>query len=196
MTPLIGAAMAVIAGQAPAAVSSPSGASKLDLFKRMEWLNEPASASQHDGGLPGHNRPGPDFWQNNFYGYVTDNRHSYLFPAGGEVIFQAHVNGTYDAQYDQTDLAIRLEERQGMQYGSELASGKRQAGVALAPDCSERSSDDVSQSDNARWRALPRKDSTEVQCSKDGVAYTIARENYFAPDVAVTISVMCAAPED
>lgn len=192
----IGVAMAAAAGQALAASPAASDESGPGLIKRMQWLNEPASTSQQDGRLIVRSRPRTDFWRKTFYGYITDNGHFCHFPVRGDFLFQARVNGKYAAQYDQAGLMLRLDEQQWMKCGSELVDGKRQASVVFTRDFSDWSTmEDLSATGPVWWRAVRRKDSVEVQCSRDGVSYMSVRQGYFTPDVAVNVGVMCAAPE-
>jgi regulation of enolase protein 1 (concanavalin A-like superfamily) len=166
------------------------------LFKQMRWLNEPTSSTLQGAHLIVKSKPKTDFWRKTFYGYITDNGHFYHLPVRGDFVFQARVNGKYAAQYDQAGLMVRLDEQHWMKCGSELVDGKRQASVVFTHDFSDWSTlDDLSQTDAVWWRAVRRKDSIETQCSKDGSKYLTVRQGYFAPEVEVSVGVMCAAPE-
>jgi uncharacterized protein len=55
--------------------------------------------------------------------------------------------------------------------------------------------EDLSQTSAIWWRVMRKKDSLEVQCSKDGAQFMTIRQGYFPAASVVQVGVMCAAPE-
>jgi hypothetical protein len=45
-----------------------------ELFTRMKWLNEPASATISGSSITVRARPQTDFWRKTLYGHITDKR--------------------------------------------------------------------------------------------------------------------------
>jgi regulation of enolase protein 1 (concanavalin A-like superfamily) len=167
-----------------------------DLVSRMSWLNPPADVSYGGGTVTARSKPRTDFWRKTYYGYVTDNGHFYNIPLFGEFIFQARVNGAYEALYDQAGLMVRLDEKRWMKCGTELVDRKRWASVVFTHDYSDWSTmEDLSQTDPVWWRVARKKDSIEVQCSRDGASFLTIRQGYFPPYVEAKVGLMCASPE-
>jgi regulation of enolase protein 1 (concanavalin A-like superfamily) len=187
-----------------AAVALPSfagvpGASQVkagDLFSQMQWLNEPASATQSNGKLVVRSKSKTDFWRKTLYGYVTDNGHFFHLPVMGEFTFVARVNGAYAALYDQAGLMVRLDAQNWMKCGTELFDGQRHASVVFTREFSDWSTmPDLSSTAPVWWRTVRKKDSLEAHCSLDGKVFTTVRQGYFPSKVRVDVGVMCAAPE-
>ena len=189
-----GAAALAIGGQpgAPPGKLAEAG----DLIARMTWLNEPASHARSDGKLVVRSRGKTDFWRKTFYGYVTDNGHFLHLSAPAEFTFQARVGGRYAAQYDQAGLMVRLDPENWMKCGTELVDGRRQASVVFTRGFSDWSTmPDLSATEPIWWRAVRKKDSIEVLCSLDGLAFAAVRQGYFPPRALAYVGIMCAAPE-
>ena len=191
----LGAGAAV--AETPAAVPTVSPPRRDgDLLTRMSWLNPPETASYADGTLKVRSKGRTDFWRKTFYGYITDNGHFMHLPVKGEFTFQARVNGNYAALYDQAGLMVRLDDKRWMKCGSEVFENRRWASVVFTHDFSDWSTmDDLSQVGPVYWRVARKKDSLEVQCSKDGEKFLTIRQGYFPAAVPVDVGVMTAAPE-
>jgi len=184
------------ASAALAAAANPIQRAVADLLIRMTWFNPPASEHYDDGTLTARSKGKTDFWRKTFYGYVTDNGHFMHLPMMGEFTLQARVNGNYSALYDQAGLMVRLDEKHWMKCGSEFVEGKRWASVVFTHDYSDWSTmEDLLQNGPIYWRVVRKRDSLEVQCSKDGDKFLSIRQGYFPAGVEVQVGVMCAAPE-
>jgi len=167
-----------------------------DLLSRMTWLNPPAGEFYDTGTVTVRCKGKTDFWRKTFYGYINDNGHFLHLPVSGEFQFQARVNGNYSQLYDQAGIMVRLDERHWMKCGSEFFDNKRWASVVFTHDFSDWSTmEDLFQNGAVYWRVLRKKDSLEVQLSKDGEVFTTIRQGYFPATVQVDVGVMCAAPE-
>ena len=191
----MGIALAAAGTQAWAAASTRQSEGG-DLLSRMTWLNPPASEFYDTGSVTVRCKGKTDFWRKTFYGYINDNGHFLHLPVSGEFQFQARVNGNYSQLYDQAGIMVRLDERHWMKCGSEFFDNKRWASVVFTHDFSDWSTmEDLSQNGAVYWRVLRKKDSLEVQLSKDGEVFTTIRQGYFPATVQVDVGVMCAAPE-
>ena len=166
-----------------------------ELWNRMSWLNEPASAKIAGGELLVHSRAKTDFWQKTFDGYVADNGHFYHLSAKGDFSFTASANGKYATQYDQAGLMVRIDGENWMRCGTEFIDGKRFASVVFTRTFSDGSTlPDLSETEPIWWRIVRKKDSIETLCSLDGVKFTSVRMGYFPPEQTVEVGIMCAAP--
>ena len=75
----------------------PQQASGRNLFDRMKWLNDPASAKVEGEQLIVVTRAKTDYWRKTYYGYITNNGHFYQMPFDGDFTLQARVSGDYKA---------------------------------------------------------------------------------------------------
>lgn len=179
-----------------ASAGGPQAGEGPDLISRMQWMNEPASATRSGNRLIVKSRPKTDFWRKTFYGYITDNGHFFHLSAEGDFTLQARISGKYAAIYDQAGLMVRLDEQNWMKCGTEFFDGKRHASTVFTRHFSDWSTmPDLSDSAPVWWRAVRKKDSIETSCSLDGKQFTMARQGYFPPQVKVEVGIMCAAPE-
>jgi hypothetical protein len=174
---------------------SPASTAKDELWNRMSWLNEPASAKISGSELLVHSRAKTDFWQKTFDGYVADNGHFFHLTASGDFTFTASTNGKYAAQYDQAGLMVRIDAENWMRCGTEFIDGRRFASVVFTRTFSDGSTlPDLSETEPIWWRIVRKKDSIETLCSLDGAKFTSVRMGYFPPDRPVEAGLMCAAP--
>lgn len=172
-----------------------SAAGPEELWNRMSWLNEPASAKIAGSELLVRSRAKTDFWQKTFDGYVADNGHFYHLSAKGDFSFTASTNGKYSTQYDQAGLMVRIDSENWMRCGTEFIDGKRFASVVFTRTFSDGSTlPDLSETEPVWWRVVRKKDSIETLCSLDGVKFTSVRLGYFPPEPTVEVGIMCAAP--
>ena len=166
-----------------------------DLFSRMSWMNEPASAKITGNAITVRSRAKTDFWQKTFDGYMADNGHFFHLPASGDFTFTALINGQYATQYDQTGLMVRIDAENWMRCGTELIDGKRYASVVFTRTYSDGSTlPDLSETEPIWWRVVRKNDSIEAFCSLDGAKFMSVRMGYFPTQRTVEVGLMCAAP--
>jgi uncharacterized protein len=178
------------------AVRQQPNAKAAELFRRMTWMNQPASHKVEGEQLLVRSSAKTDFWRKTFYGYITDNGHFFHLGVSGDFVFEARVNGHYAALYDQAGLMVRKDAENWMKCGTEFFDGRRHASVVFTRDFSDWSTMiDLSETAPAWWRAIRKKDSIETLCSLDGKNFTSVRQGYFPPEEKVEVGVMCAAPE-
>jgi hypothetical protein len=167
-----------------------------ELFSRMKWLNEPASAVVSGSKLTVRAHAKTDFWRKTFFGYVTDNGHFFYLRVTGDFVFEGRVNGEYEALYDQAGLMVRIDPQNWMKCGTEYSENSRHASVVFTREFSDGSTmNDLATSGPTWWRVVRKRDSLETLCSADGKNFTSVRLGYFVPSTAVNVGVMCAAPE-
>jgi uncharacterized protein len=169
---------------------------KIDLVRRMKWMNDPASWKVNGDQITVRTRRKTDFWRKTFYGYVTDNGHFFHFPVNGDFTFEARIMGNYHDLYDQAGLMVRLDAENWMKCGTELVDGLRHASVVFTREFSDWSTmNDLSSNGPVWWRAIRTKDSLETLCSVDGEKYMSVRQGYLAPGRPAEVGIMCASPE-
>lgn len=191
---LVSSALLTSSVRAAAAISSASPSND-DLFSRMSWMNEPASAKISGNEIVVRSKAKTDFWQKTFDGYVADNGHFFHLPASGDFTFTASINGNYATQYDQAGLMVRIDAENWMRCGTEFIDGKRFASVVFTRTYSDGSTlPDLSETAPIWWRLVRKKDSIETFCSLDGEKYMSVRMGYFPPQRSVEVGLMCAAP--
>lgn len=166
-----------------------------DLFDRMKWLNEPASAKQSGNRIDVLTRAKTDFWRKTFYGYITDNGHYRYASMTGDFNLQSRVTGEYADLYDQAGLMVRVDSQNWMKCGIELVDGVEHASVVVTRDFSDWSTVGGISSKTTWWRVVRKGDSLESLYSLDGKAYTSIRLGYLQLPKTVSAGIMCASPE-
>ena len=90
-----------------------------NLFDRMKWFNDPASAKVDGEQLIVVTRAKTDYWRKTYYGYITNNGHFYHMPFDGDFILQARRHwtrerGCHTRLFGLVDRARRLHERSSL----------------------------------------------------------------------------------
>jgi uncharacterized protein len=166
-----------------------------DLFSRMSWMNEPASAKISGNAITVRSRAKTDFWQKTFDGYAADSGHFFHMPASRDFSFTAQINGQYATQFDQAGLMVRIDAENWMRCGTEFIDGKRYASVVFTRTYSDGSTlPDLSETEPIWWRVVRKNNSIEAFCSLDGAKFMSVRMGYFPTQPAVEVGLMCAAP--
>jgi uncharacterized protein len=173
--------------------ATPSGG---DLFSRMKWLNQPASATIAADRLVVRARPKTDFWRKTLTGNVVDSGHFFHLQVAGDFILEGRIDGKYEALYDQAGLMVRVDAENWVKCGTELDDGGRHAGVVFTREFSDGSTmNDLAASGPVWWRAVRKRDSLETFGSLDGKNFTSVRLGYLVPSPTAEAGIMCAAPE-
>ena len=166
-----------------------------DLFSRMNWMNEPASAKIAGNAITVRSRGKTDFWQKTFDGHAADSGHFFHLSASGDFTFTAVINGQYATQYDQAGLMVRIDAENWMRCGTEFIDGKRYASVVFTRTYSDGSTlPDLSETEPIWWRVVRKNNSIEAFCSLDGAKFMSVRMGYFPTQRTVEVGLMCAAP--
>jgi len=167
-----------------------------NLFDRMKWFNDPASAKVDGEQLIVVTRAKTDYWRKTYYGYITNNGHFYHMPFDGDFILQARVSGDYKALYDQAGLMVRVDDINWMKCGLELVDGIGHASVVVTRDFSDWSTvRGVSTKDPVWWKVVRKSDALEMFYSIDGKNYISIRQGYLPMPASVQVGLMCASPE-
>jgi regulation of enolase protein 1 (concanavalin A-like superfamily) len=167
-----------------------------ELFGRMKWLNEPASATVAAGKLVVRSKPKTDFWRKTLTGNVVDSGHFFHMQVAGDFILEGRIDGKYEAASDQAGLMLRVDAENWVKCGTEFDDGARHAAVVFTRDFSDGSTmNDLAASGPVWWRAVRKHDSLETLCSLDGKNFTSVRLGYLVPSATADAGIMCAAPE-
>jgi regulation of enolase protein 1 (concanavalin A-like superfamily) len=183
----------MLESSAPAEAATPSGG---ELFRRMKWFNEPASATIAADKLVVRARPKTDFWRETLSGTVIDNGHFFHLQVTGDFILEGRIDGKYEAVADQAGLMVRVNAENWVKCGTEFDDGARHAAVVFTREFSDGSTmNDLAASGPVWWRAVRRHDSLETLCSLNGKDFTSVRLGYLVPSATADAGIMCAAPE-
>lgn len=167
-----------------------------ELFAKMKWFNEPASAKQSGDELVVTTKPKTDFWRKTFYEYVTDNGHLFFLSVTGDFSLESRVAGKYTALYDQAGLMVRIDASNWLKCGLELVDGIGHASVVVTREFSDWSTvRGISAKDPVWWRIVRKGVSLEVLYSLDGKSFVSTRLGYLPLQVAVEAGIMCCSPE-
>ena len=183
----------ILESSAVAQAAAPSGG---ELFSRMKWLNEPASATIAADKLVVRAKPKTDFWRKTLTGNVVDSGHFFHMQVAGDFILEGRIDGKYEAVADQAGLMVRVDAENWVKCGTEFDDGARHAAVVFTREFSDGSTmNDLASSGPVWWRVVRKRDSLETLCSLDGKNFTSVRLGYLVPSATVHAGIMCAAPE-
>jgi regulation of enolase protein 1 (concanavalin A-like superfamily) len=162
----------------------------------VQWLNEPAQWSAHDGELAVTADAATDFWRVTGYGYVRDSGHLYGELLSGDFDLSMLVRGAYADQYDQAGAMVRVDERRWVKTGIEYFDGRMRFSTVVTLDHSSWALADLPQAASEIGLLLSRRgDSVEVRYRADGGELQLAAIAYLPPDDRVLAGAMCAAPQ-
>ena len=119
------------------ASATSSFAASGDAFAEMRWLNEPASWKRTTNRVVARSKPKTDFWRTTHTGQILDNGHFLYLPVRGNFTLQGRIAGSFNAQFDQVSLMVRLDERNWIKCGLELFNGAINSGVVATRDFSD-----------------------------------------------------------
>jgi regulation of enolase protein 1 (concanavalin A-like superfamily) len=167
-------------------------------WAELEWLNPPLRADLQGNVLEVEARPRSDFWRRTQDGGVRDDAHflSRRFVGNGWV--EVTFSGTFPSLYDQAGLMLRAREDEWIKAGVERVGGELLASAVVTHGQSD-------------WSVAPLPvgfdgSRVTVRASRSGNAVTIRhrfgdqatwrtlRMAYFAPEVELSVGVMCCSP--
>lgn len=160
------------------------------------WLNPPRSATRRGGDLVVTTEPDSDFWRTTSYGFVHDDGHCLLapFPVGGaiEVSFVAE----FAEQFDQAGLVIRVDERNWIKAGLELADGVLQLGAVVTRGVSDWSTGPVPEwaGSTVTVRASRSGDAVTVRARVGDGPWRLVRLAPLDPDARAGAGPACCSP--
>ncbi len=165
-------------------------------LEQLTWLNPPRQWSTGGGSVELVTDAGTDFWRTTHYGFVRDNGHLLWQPAGADFAARVDVRGRYRDQYDQAGLMVRLDARQWVKCGIELADGAFMMSTVVTRDVSDWSVTRLeSAPDTLGLRVTRNGDTLTVEFSLDGAGWQTHRLAFFPPGAGVMVGPMAASPD-
>lgn len=128
------------------------------------WTTPPHAAVEQDGMLRVTAVEGSDAWRITSYGFVHDTENALLAPIPDGTAMEVAFDATFEAQFDQAGLFVRVDETRWVKAGVEFSDGDLQLGAVVTDRMSDWSLAPVPE-----W--LGRR--ITVRVSRDGNALTV-----------------------
>ena len=160
----------------------------------MDWYNEPPQWAIHNDSVTMHSASQTDFWR--LAGIERDNGHFYYQRQVGDFQIDCKIGGSYNAQYDQAGLMVRVDEANWIKCGIEFFNGAQQASAVVTREYSDWSIAPLASNPASLWLRMKRQGTViEIEYALDGMQYQLLRQAYFSPADAMDVGLMCASPE-
>ena len=160
----------------------------------MDWYNEPPQWAASDNSVTMHSASQTDFWR--LAGIARDNGHFYYQRQAGDFQIGCKVSGSYNTQYDQAGLMVRVDEAHWIKCGIEFFNGAQQASAVVTREFSDWSIVPLPSNPESLWLRLKRQGAIiEIEYALDGIHYQLLRQAYFSPAETMDVGLMCASPE-
>src|SRR5579859_2799491 len=160
----------------------------------MDWYNEPPNWSAHHGTVTMHSVPQTDFWR--LSDIARDNGHFYYQRQAGDFQIDCRFSGSYNTQYDQAGLMVRVDETHWIKCGIEFYNGAQYVSAVVTREFSDWSIASLPSNPDSLWLRLKRQGAViEIEYALDGISYQLLRQAYFSPVDAMDVGLMCASPE-
>ena len=160
----------------------------------MHWHNEPPNWSAYNGAVTMHSAPQTDFWR--LPGIVRDSGHLYYQRQAGDFQIDCKISGSYNTQYDQAGLMVRVDQEHWIKCGIEFYNGAQHVSAVVTREYSDWSIVPLSSNPQSLWLRLKRQGTViEIEFALDGLHYQLLRQAYFSPTEAIDVGLMCASPE-
>lgn len=160
----------------------------------MDWYNEPPQWVESGNSVTMHSAPQTDFWR--LAGVARDNGHFYYRRQVGDFLIDCKISGSYNSQYDQAGLMVRVDQAHWIKCGIEFFNGAQQASAVVTREYSDWSIVPLPSNPELLWLRLKRQGAViELEYALDGTHYHLLRQAYFSPAGAMDVGLMCASPE-
>ena len=147
------------------------------------WTHPPVSSQENEGGIVIEAHQQSDAWRETAYGFTHDSEHALLADLATEEAMEVTFEGSFNAQFDQAGLFVRIDQETWIKAGVESVDGLLQLGAVVTHGFSDWSVAPV-----AEWAGRP----ITIRASRSGNAMTIrARVN----DEAWRLVRLCYWPE-
>ena len=158
------------------------------------WYNEPPHWTAQGGTITMQSGPQSDFWR--LAGIARDNGHFYYQRQVGDFQIDCKISGSYNAQYDQAGLMVRVDESHWIKCGIEFFNGVQQASAVVTREYSDWSIAPLPSNSASLWLRMKRQGTViEIEYALDGMQYQLLRQAYFSAAEAMDVGLMCASPE-
>ena len=160
----------------------------------MNWYNESPRWTAHGECVTMQSASKTDFWR--LAGVARDNGHFYYQRQTGDFLMQCKFSGSYNSQYDQAGLMVRIDEAHWIKCGIEFFEGTQQASAVVTREYSDWSITPFTSNPESFWLRMKRQGAViEVEYALDGIQYRLLRQAYFSTAEAMDVGIMCASPE-
>lgn len=160
----------------------------------MDWYNEPQNWSAHNGSVTMHSASQTDFWR--LAGIARDNGHFYYQRQAGNFQIDCRFAGSYNTQYDQAGLMVRVDEAHWIKCGIEFYNGAQHVSAVVTREYSDWSIMPLISNTESLWLRLKRQDTViEIEYALEGIHYQLLRQAYFSSNEEMGVGLMCASPE-
>ena len=134
------------------------------LWSQGAWPHPPVSSQETEGGLvvEAHNQS--DAWRETSSGFIRDSEHALLVDLAVEEAMEVAFEGSFNAQFDQAGLFVRIDQKTWIKAGVESVDGLLQLGAVVTQGFSDWSLAPV-----AEWAGRL----ITIRASRSGNAITI-----------------------
>ena len=139
---------------------------------------------------------GSDAWRITSYGFVHDTEHALLAPIPDGTAMEVAFDASFEAQFDQAGLFVRVDETRWVKAGVEFSDGDLQLGAVVTDGMSDWSLSPV-----ADWagrvvtvRASRSGDAVTIRARVDDEDWGLVRVAPLDPDAEVAAGPFCCAP--
>lgn len=160
------------------------------------WSTEPVSASSDGTDLLVEAAPGSDAWRLTSYGFIRNTEHALLTPLGDLQAMEVVFTAAFAAQFDQTGIFLRVDERCWVKAGVEFVDGVCQVGAVVTNPLSDWSVAPVADwlGHRVRIRLSRNANAVTIRAGLDGQPLALVRVLPFPEGQAVVAGPFVCAP--
>lgn len=139
---------------------------------------------------------GSDAWRLTSYGFVHDSEHALLAPIADGTAMEVEFDATFEAQFDQAGLFVRVDDTRWVKAGVEFSDGDLQLGAVVTNGMSDWSLAPVPEWRGRRLtvRISRAGNALTVRAGVAGDALRLVRVIPFAADLASSAGPFVCAP--
>jgi uncharacterized protein len=169
---------------------------EITMFDECHWLNEPAEWSLADGALRVVTDASTDFWRETHYGFTRHSGHLFGKPVSGGATATLRIRASYESQYDQAGMMIRIDEANWVKAGIERSDGAAQLSSVATFGRSDWAAGLFHGDAADFWmRATVDRGVLRLQASTDGLRWPLLRLCPFPEGARYAVGPMCCTPE-
>lgn len=165
-------------------------------WKSGAWTALPVAAEESAGRLLVTAAEGSDAWRHTGYGFVHEDEHALLEDWGRGQAVEVSFIASFEAQFDQAGLMIRLDAEHWIKAGVEFADGAPQVGAVVTAGKSDWSVAPVPEwaGREVTIRASRFDDAIIVRARVEEEPWRLVRLAPLDPDTEVQAGPYCCAP--
>lgn len=161
-----------------------------------EWTTPPHAVTEREGMLLVTAVEGSDAWRLTSYGFVHDTEHALIAAMPDGSAMEVEFDATFEAQFDQAGLFVRVDETRWVKAGVEFSDGDLQLGAVVTDGMSDWSLAPVPEWLGHRLvvRISRAGNALTVRAGVAGDALRLVRVVPFAADLAASAGPFVCAP--